>query len=68
LLAQGDLQGAIAEHRASLAIMERLTAANPNNIDFQRDLTWCSARIAELLKVQHRVADTHAGERTTHIA
>jgi tetratricopeptide (TPR) repeat protein len=63
LLAQGDLQGAIDEHRASLAIVERLTATNPNNIEFQRDLAWCNARIAELLRAQGRVADALASER-----
>jgi hypothetical protein len=64
LLAQGDLQGAIDEHRASRTIMERLTVANPNNTEFQRDLAWCDARIAAVLKAQGHVADALASERT----
>jgi autotransporter strand-loop-strand O-heptosyltransferase len=63
LMAQGDLQGAIDEHRASLAIVERLAAANPKNNEFQRDLAWCHTKIAELLKAQGRVADARTNER-----
>jgi hypothetical protein len=45
--------------------VERLTAANPNNIEFQRDLAWCNARIAELLRAQDRVVDGRAREPAT---
>jgi hypothetical protein len=42
--------------------MERLSAANPNNVEFQRDLAWCNARIAEVLKAQGRAADALANQ------
>ena len=39
--AQGDLPGARAAYEASLAIRERLAAADPGNAGWQRDL-WVS--------------------------
>jgi hypothetical protein len=47
-VAQGDLTGALESFRASLAIAERLAAADPGNAGWQRDLIVSYAKLAEV--------------------
>ena len=50
LRAQGDLAGALEAYRQSLAVRQRLAAADPSNAGWQRDLwvsCWKMATMAE---------------------
>jgi tetratricopeptide (TPR) repeat protein len=47
LLAQGDLAGALAAYGESLAVAQRLAAADSSNAGWQRDLSFVLTRIAE---------------------
>ena len=47
LVAQGDLPEALQAYRDSLAIAERLAAADPSNAEWQRDLSVSYEKIAE---------------------
>ena len=47
---QGDLSGALAAYRQSLAVSERLAAADPSNAGWQRDLWVSYWRIADMLE------------------
>ena len=47
--AQGDLAGGAASYRASLAICERLAAADPGNAGWQRDLSVSHNKIGDVL-------------------
>ena len=50
LRAQGDLSGALAAYRQSLAVSERLAAADPSNAGWQRDLWVSYWRMADMLE------------------
>ena len=52
LLAQGDLAGALASYRESLAVMRRLAEADPSNAGWQRDLSFSLTRLAETYEQQ----------------
>ncbi|MBN1439807.1 MAG: tetratricopeptide repeat protein, partial [Anaerolineales bacterium] len=43
---------ALASYRESLAIRKRLAEADPSNAGWQRDLSYCLTRLAELYKRQ----------------
>ena len=47
-MAGGDLTGATEHYQASLAIAERLAAADPSNTEWQRDLESLRTRLHEL--------------------
>jgi tetratricopeptide (TPR) repeat protein len=49
LHARGDLEAALRSYRASLAIMARLTAEEPRNAAWQRDLAICLERTGNAL-------------------
>ena len=51
-VAQGDLAAALTSYRASLAIRERLAAADPGNAGRQRDLALSFGRVALIRKTQ----------------
>ena len=38
-VAQGDLAGALKSHREGLAIIDRLAKSDPDNADYQRELS-----------------------------
>ena len=48
LVDQGDLSGGLASYRASMAIAERLAAADPDNAGWQRDLSVSHIKIGDL--------------------
>jgi len=48
LMQQGDLHGALHEYRRSLAIAERLAAADPTNSTWQRGLAVSHYQLAAL--------------------
>jgi hypothetical protein len=50
LRAQGDLSGALAAYRKSLAVRERLAADDPSNATWQRDLWVSYWRQADMLE------------------
>jgi hypothetical protein len=50
--AQGDLAAALTGYRASLAIRERLAAADPGNAGWQRDLALSFGRVALVKNTQ----------------
>lgn len=52
LIEQGDVNGALSAYHASLAIRERLAAADPQNTGWQRDLATCYSRCAILCREQ----------------
>jgi tetratricopeptide (TPR) repeat protein len=52
LVAQGDLSGALESYRASLAIIERLAEADPNNAGWRRDLSVSHNNIGDVLVAQ----------------
>jgi tetratricopeptide (TPR) repeat protein len=56
LKAQGDLAGALASYKGSLAIRSRLTKADPANAGWQRDLSAAFERVGEVLKAQGDLA------------
>jgi hypothetical protein len=49
LVAQGILPAALAAYQASLAIAERLVAADPSNAGRQRDLSVSHNKLGEVL-------------------
>ena len=48
--AQGDLSAALSAYRASLAIRERLAAADPGNAGWQRDLSVSHGKLGDVLR------------------
>ena len=50
LQAQGDLAGALREYRALMTITERLSASDPSNVGWQRDLAVSCWKIASALE------------------
>ena len=52
LAAQGEGAAALTAYRASLAIRERLAQQDPNNAEWQRDLTVSHDRIGDMLAAQ----------------
>jgi hypothetical protein len=52
LVAQGNLPGALEAFRRSLAMAERLAAADPGNMEWQRDLAVSHYKLAGLAR-QH---------------
>ena len=65
LTAQGRLDDALAAYRASLAIAERLAAADPNNASWQRDLSVSYDRVGDVLSMQGRLDDALAAYRAS---
>lgn len=57
LLEQGDLAGALREHRAALESMERLASSNPSNVVYERDVSLSHLKVADIL----RALDDRAG-------
>ena len=49
LLAQGDLEGALAAYRAGLQICELLVRGDPADTEWQEDLSVIQERIGDLL-------------------
>ncbi len=45
---QGDVDGALASYRASMAIRKRLTAQDPSNAEWQRNLLISHERIGSV--------------------
>ena len=60
MLALGDAEGALAAHRAALAIAERLAALDPGNAEWQLDLVFGHSSLAETLL---RAGDRAGAER-----
>ena len=54
LVAQGDVAGALAAYRASLAIGETLAARDPANTEWQRDLSVSHDKIGDVLRGARR--------------
>ena len=52
LVAQGQLDAALTAYRASLAIRERLAAADPSNAAWQRDLSVSHDKLGDVLVAQ----------------
>ena len=52
LEAEGKHDEALAEYRASLAILERLAADDPGNVEWHHDLSLVHAEIGEILEAQ----------------
>ena len=57
LLAEGNLDNALKSYRVALAIRERLTAADPGNTQWQRDLSISYNKVADVLTTQGRLDD-----------
>ena len=57
LTAQGQLDDALEAYRASLAIVERLAAADPSNAAWQRDLSVSQDKVGDVLAAQGRLDD-----------
>jgi tetratricopeptide (TPR) repeat protein len=55
LVAQGKLDEALQAYRASLAIRERVAAADANNNQWQRDVSVSNNRIGDVLVAQGRL-------------
>ena len=62
-IAYGDLAAALAAYRASLAIAERLAAADPSNAAWQRDLSVSHNRLGDVLVAQGQLDDALAAYR-----
>ncbi|OAN46965.1 hypothetical protein A6A04_20490, partial [Paramagnetospirillum marisnigri] len=56
LVGQGDLAGALAEFRQSLAIFERLAAHDPANTEWQSDLSISHVKVGGILQAQGDLA------------
>ena len=56
LHAQGDLAGALAEHRAGKAIVERLVELDPGNVEWRHDLAASHKRLGKLLETEGELA------------
>ena len=52
LSAQGDLDGALREFRASFEIAQRLAEQDPGNASWQRDLSVSHNKIGDVLRAQ----------------
>ena len=63
LQAQGDLAGSLAAYRESLAIMQRLAAADPSNAGWQRDLGVNHNKVGDALEAQGDLAGALAAYR-----
>ena len=57
LLAEGNLDNALKSYRVALAIRERLTAADPGNTQWQRDLSISYNKVADVLTTQGQLDD-----------
>ena len=57
LVVQGKLDDALQSYRESLAINERLTAADRSNTDWQRDLSVFHGKIGDVLVLQGKLDD-----------
>jgi len=66
LRAQGDLTGALSAYRASLAIRERLAAADPGNAGWQRDLSVSHIKLGDVLRAQGDLTGALCAYRATH--
>ena len=64
-VAYGDLAAALAAYRASLAIAERLAAADPSNAEWQRDLSVSHDKLGDVLVAQGQLADALAAYRAS---
>ena len=53
---QGDLAGALAAYRESLAVRRRLAEADPSNAGWQRDLSVSHEKIGDVLRDQGDLA------------
>jgi tetratricopeptide (TPR) repeat protein len=53
---RGDLENALTEYRASLAIAERLVAADATNATWQRDLSVSHEKVGDVLEAQGDLA------------
>ncbi len=53
---QGDLAGALAAYRESLAVRRRLAEADPSNASWQRDLSVSQEKIGDVLRDQGDLA------------
>ena len=60
LMAEGQLQDARSEFAASLAIAERLAAAEPGNAEWQRDLSVSHERLGDLAEQAGDLAEAIA--------
>jgi tetratricopeptide (TPR) repeat protein len=63
LSAQGRLDDALSAYRAGLAIAERLSAADPSNAGWQRDLSVSQNRVGDVLSAQGRLDDALSAYR-----
>ena len=61
--AQGNLTGALASYRASLAIAQRLAEADPGNAQWQRDLSVSHNKIGDVQQAQGNLNDALASYR-----
>mgnify|MGYP001342078680 CR=1 FL=1 len=67
--AQGNLDGAEAAYRASLAVSERLAQADPSNAQWQRDLFFTLWWVAHLRDLQgDRAAARPVAQRALGLA
>ena len=57
LKAQGKLDEALKAYRDSLAIRERLAAADRSNTEWQRDLSISYEKVGDVLKAQGKLDD-----------
>jgi hypothetical protein len=57
----GDAKGALANYRKSLAIDEKLAAADPERPEWQRDVAWSHGQVAMVLARQGSVSEAAAG-------
>ena len=64
LVASGQAEEALGEYRQSLAIIEKLAAADPNNTQWQRDLSISHNRIGNMLAQAGRREEALAEFRT----
>ncbi len=63
LRAQGDLTGALAAYRESLAIRRDLSAKDPSNTGWRRDVSWSLNNVGNLLRAQGDLAGALAAYR-----
>ena len=63
LVAQGQLAEALKDYRDSLAIRERLTAADRSNTEWQRDLAISYGKLATVYEKEQRMAEALAAFR-----
>ncbi len=64
LVAQGNLDEALARYRDGLAIRERLAAADPGNTEWQRDLSVSFNKIGDVLRAQGKLDEALAATAT----